>query len=267
MALLTICLAAGSLSGQAGPGDAGGADLDPAVSLLPPADALLPAPSDEPLHTATYLEVTGDERVRLVAREWQTPEGLFLESVSSTGDRHVVLVDAELRTQGWRFENEPLASVVQATRAISREAERGPDSRADGQSTVVQIAGIAEGDQVRETTELPEPLWIQSLERSLRGFVLSGSPGDRLRFSVVQPDTLSSRRLEARIMEDDDVEIGGAPVRARRVRISLPGIGVIVWRSNYWFRLPDGLFVLSRVTRGPPGTPETVVVLTSEGAR
>lgn len=57
--------------------------------------------------------------------------------------------------------------------------------------------------------------------------------------------------------------VDGTEVEARRIRISLPGLGVLIWRSDNWFRLSDGLFVQSNVTRGPPGTPPTIVSLLS----
>jgi hypothetical protein len=206
------------------------------------------SPPGEPLHTATYVETTAGSRIELTAREWSVPGGLHLESVSSAGDRHVVLVDSALGTRSWLYVSEREATAVQ--------------TRRDGERVVID--GRVGDAPVRGEVELPEPLWIQSIERSLRRFVLEGSPGDRLRFAVVQPDNLSARTLQARIMGDEEITVSGERVLARRIRISLPGIGVVIWRSNYWFRLPDGLFVQSRVTRGPPGTPETVVSLVSD---
>lgn len=206
-------------------------------------------PPGEPIHTATYRETTAGESMRLVAREWRTDGGLFLESVSSTGDRHVVLVDDRLVTRSWRYHSSN-------TRVLA--ARRG---------ATVSVSGRVEGASVDGTVEIRETPWIQSIERSLREFVLGGAEGDRLRFSVVQPDNLSARTLQAQIMGDEVLEIEGRAVQTRRIRISLPGIGALFWRSSYWYRLSDGLFVQSRVTRGPPGTPETLVILTGDSGR
>ena len=106
--------------------------------------------------------------------------------------------------------------------------------------------------------ELDEPRWVQSIVRTLRGFVLAGSRGDVLRFSVVLPDDLSARTLQASIMSDEEVVMNGRAVVARRVRISLPGTGVLIWRSTYWYRLSDGLLVHLRFTGDPAGTPMTL---------
>jgi hypothetical protein len=206
-------------------------------------------PSGEPLDRSSYIETTAGDSIALTAREWRVPEGLVLESSDSRGDRHIVIVNDTLETQAWQFRSE-------------RDQTR-LDVKRNGAG--VSIRGTVAGEPVERETDLPEPLWIQSIERSLRRFVVDGEAGDRIRFAVVQPDTLSARTLEARIMGDERISVAGETVTARRVRISLPGIGAIIWRSNYWFRLPDGLFVQSRVTRGPPGTPETLVSLDADG--
>ena len=202
---------------------------------------------DEPaLRTSTYAEVTDGARTVITAREWARDGGLTLQSTSSAGERHTVLVDETLSTVAWRYEH-----LAAGTRV---EAIRGEDGR-------VQLSGEIDGTPLDGTVQLGELVWIQSIERSMQRLALSGSPGDRLRFSVVQPDNLSSRTLQARIMGDETISVDGAEVEARRIRISLPGLGVLIWRSDYWFRLSDGLFVQSDVTRGPPGTPPTIVSL------
>lgn len=206
-------------------------------------------PAGDPIEISRYIETTAGESMELVAREWRIPDGLLLESTDAEGNRHVVRVDTELQTHSWQFWSEQDDTRVEVTR--------------DGGE--VTIRGTVADAAVEQTVGLPEPAWIQSIERSLRRFVVSGEIGDRLRFSVVQPDTLSARTLEARLMNDEQITVLDREMRVRRVRISLPGIGALIWRSNYWFRMPDGLFVQSRVTRGPPGTPETVVSLLSEG--
>ena len=219
-------------------------------------------PPGEPLHVSTYVESTADQSVELTAREWRVTGGLYLESLSSTGDRHVVIVDGALQTLAWRFESGDGSTRIDAAREHPPQGPPAPG--AGGGTPGVRLAGLVRGEPVGGAVMLGDYVWIQSIERSLRRFILAGEPGDRLRFSVVQPDNLSARTLQARVMGDEAVLVDGLSIPARRVRISLPGIGAIIWSSDYWFRLPDGLFVQSRVTRGPPGTPETVVRLTGD---
>jgi hypothetical protein len=222
------------------------------VSATADAQQIFTIPDEPPLRTSVYEETTSGTRTLITAREWARDGGLILHSASSTGERHTVLVDGSLETVAWRYEH---AAAMTRVEAIS----------VDGGS--VRLAGDVEGSPVDGALRLGEAAWIQSIERSMRTLALRGSRGDRLRFSVVQPDNLSSRTLLAQVMGDETIEVGGADVEARRIRISLPGIGVLIWRSDYWFRLSDGLFVRSDVTRGPPGTPRTIVSLVSDTAR
>ncbi len=212
---------------------------------------MLRPPDRPPLSVTRYEEITAGERIELVAREWPVPDGLLLESTSSTGDRHVVLVNGELLSQAWSFEAGASDTEVAANRTNGS----------------VTVAGRVEGARKISSFDLgPEP-WYQSIERSLRRFVLDAGERDRLRFAVVQPDNLEPRILQARLLETEERRVAGVPTLVHRVRIGLPGIGAIIWSSDYWFRASDGLFVESHVTRGPPGTPETVVRLIETGAR
>lgn len=219
------------------------------LALAPahPTDAqtLFEVPDAPPVHTARYAEVTGDERTELVAREWRVDGGLLLESRSSSRERHLVRVDPGLETLAWRFEGTSPVAAIEAVRRGDR----------------VVLEGRRADETIGGRLDLADARWIQSIERSLRDFVLAADPRERTLFQVVQPDTLSARVLQARFLRTEDRTVAGTPTEVRHVRISLPGVGALVWRSDYWFRASDGLFVESRVTRGPPGTPETVVTL------
>lgn len=202
-------------------------------------------PDRAPLRLSRYAEATAGDNITITAREWARDGGLLLQSESSA-ERHTILVDQRLHTVGWRYE-----SPVQDTLVEARLT-------ADGS---VRLLGEVAGELVDEVIRLNDEPWIQSIERSFESLALSGSRGERLLFSVVQPDTLSARTLQAQVMGDETIEVDGVDVDVRRIRISLPGLGALFWRSDYWFRLSDGLFVKSDVTRGPPGTPATVVTL------
>jgi len=212
------------------------------------ADDAFAVPDAPPAHTARYAAITAGTRTELVAREWRVNGGLLLESTSSSGDHHLVRVDEHLQTRAWRFEGTSPSVQI--------------ESVAHGETVVVE--GCFDGRAVSERIRLGDARWIQSIERSLREFVFTAESGDRIRFDVVQPDALRARTLQARMLETGTRRVAGTPTRVRRVRISLPGIGALIWKSDYWFRLSDGLFVESRATRGPPGTPETVVTLVSD---
>jgi hypothetical protein len=206
-------------------------------------------PKGEPENVSVYREVTDSEESRLTAREWRLSDGFFLESTSNSGERHVVIVNDNLRTQAWHFENESQGTAFDAVLARDRQ---------------VEIRGRIDSSRANERVSLRDRPWLQSIERSLRSFVLNASPGDQLVFEVLQPDNLTPRSLQARYEGRENITIGDEQIATRRIRISLPGIASIFWSSDYWFRNTDGLFVRSIVTRGPPGTPPTTVTLVED---
>lgn len=197
---------------------------------------------DETGETLYFREQTGDEVVYLVSSEEPAGPGFLLRSESDRGDMHEVRVDENLHTQRWRY--------------ISRENRVDYTARLRGDEIVIE--GVNEGETVNERKRLrDDDPWIQSIEKSLETFVLSND--DRMEFWTIQPDNLSLRKLLARRSGPETIDVDGEPVEAWRVRISLPGIGSIFWGAEYWYRTSDGQFVRYEGTRGPPGTPETVV--------
>lgn len=203
-------------------------------------------PDRPPRRESRYQEITDGRMIAITAMEWAHNAGLTLLSESSDGTRHTVLVGRSLQTLGWRYESPETDTEIEAVLTADR---------------AVQLTGALEGEPLDATVRLTEDVWIQSIERSLEPLAVSGDPGETIRFSVVQPDTLSSRTLQATVMSRERIEVNGEETDTRRIRISLPGLGVLLWRSDYWFRVSDGLFVKSNVTRGPPGTPATIVTL------
>lgn len=197
---------------------------------------------DETGETLYFRERTGDEVVYLESSEEQSGSGLLLRSESDRGDVHEVRVDGDLHTQQWHY--------------ISSENQVDYTARLRGDEIVIE--GVNEGETVNERRRLrDDDPWIQSIEKSLEPFVLSDD--DRMEFWTIQPDSLDLRKLLAKRSGPETVDVDGEQVEAWRVRISLPGIGSIFWGAEYWYRTSDGQFVRYEGTRGPPGTPETVV--------
>lgn len=197
---------------------------------------------DETGETLYFREQTGDEVVYLESSEEPAGSGLLLRSESDRGDVHEVRVDGDLHTRQWHY--------------VSRENRIDYIARLRGDEIVIE--GMNEGEAVDERRELrDDDPWIQSIEKSLEAFVLSDN--DRMEFWTIQPDNLSLRKLLARRSGPETIEVDGESVEAWRVRISLPGVGSVFWGAKYWYRTSDGQFVRYEGTRGPPGTPETVV--------
>jgi hypothetical protein len=97
------------------------------------------------------------------------------------------------------------------------------------------------------------------VEKSLEPFVLSGE--ERVRFMVIQPFDVEPFVMVARARGTERVEAGDKTYEAVHVVVSPEGFASLFYRVHYWFRSSDGLFVRYEGTRGPPGTPKTVVEL------
>ena len=190
-----------------------------------------------------FRERTGDTVLYLESSERRVGDHLELRSESSTGEVHIVTVDAEtLESISWRH-SAPRAS----TEYIARRTGR-----------TISVTGRSDGTRVHETFQLDdEDPWIQSIERSLRAFVLSDHR--RTEFFTIQPDEFQLRRLQAVRRGRATVDVDGVATDAWEIRVSVAGIASIFWSATYWFRARDGQFVRSEAVRGWPGTPVTVV--------
>ncbi len=87
----------------------------------------------------------------------------------------------------------------------------------------------------------------------LRAFVLSGEP--EVLFHVSKPEDEQVVLLKAIRQGVEVIDVGGAAVRAVRVKYTVPGVRGLFWSSLYWYRASDGLLVRTEETRGGPGTP------------
>lgn len=193
-----------------------------------------------------FRETTADQSIYLTSREIPQPDGWLLLSESPLGESHRLRINESLETLSWTHIN-PEAD-------INYTAERSGNR--------IQLRGVNGGQRVNQDFTLSRNLpWIQSLERSLADFVVSGR--SRIEFWTIQPGDLVFRRLLAQRQGSSMIQVNGEPVEAVEVRISLPGIGSIFWSMSYWYRASDGQFVLSRSVRGWPGTPETLVEMVS----
>jgi hypothetical protein len=189
-----------------------------------------------------FRETTDGQSILLSSREIPVPNGWLLVSVSPLGETHRVTIDQNLETLSWAHSN----------------PQEGTELTAQRNGNQIFLRGLNLGQQVFKEFTISRNLpWIQSLERSLADFILSGNP--RIEFWTIQPGDLVFRRLMAQRQGTQIIQVDGHSIEAVEVRISLPGIGSVFWSMSYWYRASDGQFVLSRSVRGWPGTPETLV--------
>lgn len=185
----------------------------------------------------TYIETTGDETtyfswtleksnsVTVTVRE---DDELYVNHCDSLGD-----------TSRWRY----------------RSADS--DILAFRSADVIEIGGKFRGKEFHARHEIDSLPWYQTLAYALPRLV---EPNETpLLFWTIRPDNLDLVKMQASWEATEKVSVNGEKLRAHRVRIRPNGFLSRLWHADYWFRIPDGLFVRYEGVHGPPGHPKTVI--------
>ncbi|MFO7831041.1 MAG: hypothetical protein R6V18_03535 [Desulfuromonadaceae bacterium] len=186
-----------------------------------------------------YLKTTGDKE-QLFAWRLKYENGLRLDS-RIAGEHDVTRMNTALETQSWSV-NDPQA---------------GTDMRVVRKGQRLLFSGVYKGREIEREIEVDESPWYQALSLSLRQF--AEGEFDGLEFWTVRPDTLDVHRLQVKREGEELLELNGERVSCVKLKIQLTGMKSIFWRSYYWLRESDGLFVRYEGPSGPPGWPMTTV--------
>jgi hypothetical protein len=120
------------------------------------------------------------------------------------------------------------------------------------------IQGRWKGHQINKKLPVDDAPWYQATSWSLRAFVLS--PQEAIRFWTVRIDTLRAYKIKAVKKRRMILNLNGVKEKAVEVELRLGGMLSLFWKSSYWFRQSDGVFLRFEGPSGPPGAPEMVVV-------
>jgi len=200
-----------------------------------------PAQSSHPYETHTYIEQTG-EAVKEVTWTLEKKDNFTLTYLSPV-ERHVTTTGLDYDTRRWDVTEQNGPSGFTAVRT----------------GKAIFISGRFRGDPVNKTLEIDGMDWYQASSLSLRGLVTSA---DREKeFWTIRSDTLTVHKLKAVKKGLETVEVNGAKKEAVRIELSLTGLLSPFWKSDYWFSVPEGIFLKFQGPGGPPGSPETTVTL------
>ncbi len=196
--------------------------------------------------TLAYRERTGTAELGIKIREELVPGGSVGHSLESNGDVHDVQMDGFEATTHYFVESPSLKIAYTVTRK--------------GEVLIVQ--GTLSGASISKTIPIDGRPWYQSIERSLRDYVvtyaLTGAKRP-LTFWIVHPWEAKAYLLQARVERLEPIKVNDRQVTAVRIRVSPTGILALFWSSLYWYRPSDGRFVRYEAVRGPPGTAKSVV--------
>lgn len=156
--------------------------------------------------------------------------------------------NSDLSTLRWKIQNVDSQTDLTVDRA--------------GNTLVMQ--GVFAGEIINKEVHIDAAPWYQALSVSLRQF--TDHDKETLHFWSIRPDTLDVHRLQVTRQKNTLIDIGNDSVSTIQLKIQPTGWRAPFWSANYWLRENDGVFVRYQGRSGPPGAPETSILITDSGS-
>jgi hypothetical protein len=86
--------------------------------------------------------------------------------------------------------------------------------------------------------------------------MIASDAAERL-FWTIRCDTLTAHKIKAIKKGVEKVDTADNMLH---IRLTLPGLLAPLWKSDYWFALPEGVFFRFQGPSGPPGSSMTTVM-------
>lgn len=166
------------------------------------------------------------------------PIRLLYQSESET---HITQTDKSFATDQWEMDKQD--------EGTSLHARRRPHA--------IIIRGRWKGRKISKELPIDDAPWYQATSWSLRDFVLSSR--QEIRFWTVRIDTLTVHKIRAVKKLPAVLDLNGVKEETVEVELRLGGLLSLFWKSSYWFRCSDGVFLRFEGLSGPPGAPDVVV--------
>lgn len=177
--------------------------------------------------TSTYREDAGGRSIHTFTVT-DTPTGHAIHVTREGGGYSAVedfVLDRSWHTVAWTH-----VDVKRGTRVTARR-----------NGATIVLEGKHEGDAVFEEYDAGTQPWHQIMPIDLEPFVRSGKESFRYwAIGITGPGALKMATFEATREGTSRVTVGGKPVDAVHVRISLTGLLRPFWGADYWFRASDG---------------------------
>lgn len=191
-----------------------------------------------------YLETTGKKQKTFDLTLHQTPT--LTLTYQDDSEYCLTTFDPDLATRRWHLASADLQTRIEAVR----------------RNETLTIEGVLSGQNFMRTHNLGDLPWYQALSVSLLAII--EHPNGPREFWILRPDTLDLHRMQVSELNEDDLELEGQVIPTWRLTIRLTGWQSYLWHAQYWLRQTDGRFVKYEGVSGLPGTPTTVIILTSE---
>jgi hypothetical protein len=184
---------------------------------------------------ATVIEQVGDSRKAVHWCSIKSPINRLI--YQSDAETYVTEMDTGLGTTRWWLQASDRDTKLTAVR---KENE-------------ILIDGAQNGGKIQKRLTIDSAPWFQAISLNLRRFVSSGE--SRTEVWTVRSDALTAHKLVAEKQALEEITAAGQTHRARAVELRLSGALSAFWKSRYWFRVNDGVFLQFEGPSGPPGSP------------
>ncbi len=195
------------------------------------------ATADE-IESHTYLKTIGkkSEKVQWCVQKSETFEMLY----STKRETSLTKTDQKMSTILWSKINSAQKTNLSALR---KEEE-------------IHIKGVFKGEPVDKKVMIDKAPWYQATSWSLRNFILSEEQSKEfwmLRTTTLKPYKVLVKKIGEETMAD------AGQTQTIKAELRIQGFLSHFWKSNYWFRKSDGVFIRFEGASGPPGAPLAVV--------
>jgi hypothetical protein len=198
----------------------------------------------EVIEAHRYTEITGENHQEI---QWRLEKDSEFTLTSTTANEvSVCSLDADLNTLSWQ--------IARKDEDTTLTAERFDDE--------IHLSGHHAGAPIERRLKIDAAPWYQAGSISLRAFVQSAE--SEIRFWILRPGKFSAHKLIAVRQGKENLNINGVPISAHKIRVGLTGWKAPLWSAHYWFSAKNGVFLRYQGPSGPPGSPETVVELSTD---
>jgi hypothetical protein len=142
------------------------------------------------------------------------------------------------------------------------DSARAADITCERSENSITIRGLLEGRKIGKTHAIDGNPWYQDWGLGLRRFILGHERTWRF-WSINPADPGMVARFDATKEGTESLILDGSPVQTVRVKVALPGLLSIFFRTSFWFRASDGVLMRWEFPQGP-GKPSMVTNLVRE---
>jgi hypothetical protein len=143
-----------------------------------------------------------------------------------------------------------------------KRTRRGNTIFANRNGNTIEIKFAEDGKSRSEVIKVDNKIWIQRIPLSLQWFV-NNSDKEKQHFFIVRLEDFSPFYMVAVKKEQERITVAKSRFDAINVMVTLPGWKSLFWKSDYWFKMDDGVFLKYKGTEGP-GRPVTITELISD---